>query len=86
MFPPNTGVATLFDNNNRGKLMSLSNKTILITGANRGIGAATARELLKVGVSKIYACARDTRSLPDFGDARVVPPSLRFVTRDEAAL
>src|ERR1700754_2906272 len=52
--------------------MSLSNKVILVSGANRGIGAATVRELLKVGVAKIYACARNVKSLPDFADSRVV--------------
>jgi hypothetical protein len=42
----------------------------------RGIGAATVRELLKVGIGKIYAGARDVKSLPDFADARVVPLQL----------
>jgi NAD(P)-dependent dehydrogenase (short-subunit alcohol dehydrogenase family) len=37
--------------------MSLSNKVILVSGANRGIGAATVRELLKAGVRKVYAGA-----------------------------
>ena len=56
--------------------MSLSNKVILVSGANRGIGAATVRELLKAGVAKVYASARNVNSLPDFGDARVVPLQL----------
>ncbi|WP_322102826.1 SDR family oxidoreductase [Paraburkholderia sp. J41] len=56
--------------------MSLANKTVLITGANRGIGAATVRELLKHGVTRIHAGARVLESLPDFGDARVVPLQL----------
>src|ERR1700754_2149462 len=58
------------------KTMSLSNKVILVSGANRGIGAATVRELLKVGVGKVYAGARDLKSLPDFRDPRVVPLQL----------
>lgn len=53
--------------------MSLSKATVLVSGANRGIGAAIVKELLKSDVSKIYACARDLKALPDFGDARVVP-------------
>jgi NAD(P)-dependent dehydrogenase (short-subunit alcohol dehydrogenase family) len=56
--------------------MSLSNKVILVSGANRGIGAATVRELLKAGVGKVYAGARDVKSLPDFADSRVVPLQL----------
>lgn len=56
--------------------MSLSNKVILVSGANRGIGAATVRELLKADVAKVYAGARDVNALPDFGDARVVPLQL----------
>src|SRR5580693_7942825 len=56
--------------------MSLSNKVILVSGANRGIGAATVRELLKAGVGKVYAGARNVKSLPDFGDSRVVPLQL----------
>lgn len=56
--------------------MSLSNKVILVSGANRGIGAATVRELLKANVAKVYVGARNVNSLPDFGDARVVPLQL----------
>lgn len=56
--------------------MSLSNKTILISGANRGIGAATVRELLKRDIAKIYVGARNIKSLPDFKDSRVVPVTL----------
>jgi NAD(P)-dependent dehydrogenase (short-subunit alcohol dehydrogenase family) len=63
--------------------MSLSDKIVLVSGANRGIGAATVRELLKVGVKKVYAGARDLNSLPDFGDPRVVPLQLD-VTDDDS--
>lgn len=63
--------------------MSLSNKVILVSGANRGIGAATVRELLKADVATIYAGARNLQSLPDFEDARVVPLALD-VTSDES--
>lgn len=61
--------------------MSLSNKTVLVSGANRGIGAALVRELLKAGVAKVYAGARNPKSLPDFGDKRVIPLQLD-VTND----
>ncbi|MCB8881066.1 SDR family oxidoreductase [Acidisoma cellulosilytica] len=65
--------------------MSLSNKVILVSGANRGIGAATVRELLKGDVKKIYAGARTLASLPNFGDPRVLPLQLD-VTSDTSVL
>ena len=34
--------------------MTLSNKIALVTGANRGIGAAIVREMLKAGVAKCF--------------------------------
>ena len=51
--------------------MKLKDRTVLITGANRGIGRATVDALLDAGVQKIYAGARRLDSLPDFGDERV---------------
>lgn len=56
--------------------MSLSNKVLFVSGANRGIGAAIVREALKASVAKVYAAARDPKSVPDFGDSRVVPLQL----------
>jgi NAD(P)-dependent dehydrogenase (short-subunit alcohol dehydrogenase family) len=53
--------------------MTLSDKVVLVTGANRGIGAAIVQEMLKAGVAKIYAAARDPNTLPSFGDPRVAP-------------
>jgi NAD(P)-dependent dehydrogenase (short-subunit alcohol dehydrogenase family) len=56
--------------------MTLSNKVALVTGANRGIGAAIVQEMLKAGIAKIYATARDPKTLPAFGDSRIVPLQL----------
>ncbi|MBV8061867.1 MAG: SDR family oxidoreductase [Alphaproteobacteria bacterium] len=56
---------------------SFDNKTVFVTGANRGIGEALIRALLaNKGVKKIYAAARQTKNLPDFADKRVVPVQL----------
>jgi len=65
-------------------MSNLNGKTVLVTGANRGIGAAVVRELLKAGVAKVYAAARKPSSLPDFGDARVQPLALDIT--DEASV
>lgn len=43
--------------------MKLQNATVLITGANRGIGLAFAREALTRGARKVYAGARDPASV-----------------------
>ncbi|MCD6079192.1 MAG: short-chain dehydrogenase [Ramlibacter sp.] len=39
--------------------MQLSNATVLVTGANRGIGLAFARAALARGARRVYAAARD---------------------------
>jgi Short-chain dehydrogenases of various substrate specificities len=39
--------------------MKIENSVVLVTGANRGIGLAFARELLARGVRKVYAGVRD---------------------------
>ncbi len=52
--------------------MKLENKTIFVTGSNRGIGKAIVDALLKQPVTKIYVAARNIDALPNFNDARVV--------------
>lgn len=61
--------------------MQLKDKVIIVTGANRGIGKALVQAALKHGVKKIYATARKTEELPNFGDARVVPLKLDITDR-----
>src|ERR1700748_1530603 len=63
--------------------MTLSNKVALVTGANRGIGAAIVRELLNAGVAKIYAAARDPKTLPAAGTPRRVSLEMD-ITRDSS--
>lgn len=43
--------------------MKIENAVVLVTGANRGIGLAFARELLARGARKVYAAARDPASV-----------------------
>jgi NAD(P)-dependent dehydrogenase (short-subunit alcohol dehydrogenase family) len=43
--------------------MPLANAVVLITGANRGIGLAFAREALARGARRVYAAARDPASV-----------------------
>ena len=61
--------------------MQLNNRTLLVTGANRGIGLNLVEALLEKGVRKIYATARDINKLPDFGDERVIPLQLDISDR-----
>lgn len=63
--------------------MNLKNRTILITGSNRGIGKALVTEFLKRDVKKVYTAARDINSLPDFADPRVVPLELDIVNNEQ---
>ena len=43
--------------------MKVDNATVLITGANRGLGLAFAREALARGARKVYAGVRDPSKL-----------------------
>lgn len=45
--------------------MKLKDKTVLITGANRGIGRALVEEALKRGAGKVYAGMRVSQDHPD---------------------
>ena len=53
--------------------MKVANKTVLITGANRGIGRALVNEALKRGATKVYA---GTRSALENTGNRVTPLTL----------
>jgi NAD(P)-dependent dehydrogenase (short-subunit alcohol dehydrogenase family) len=59
--------------------MSIADKTVLVTGASRGIGQALADEALRRGARRVYAAARRPAAHPD---ERVTP--LRLDVTDAA--
>jgi NAD(P)-dependent dehydrogenase (short-subunit alcohol dehydrogenase family) len=52
-------------------MTSLAGQTVLVTGANRGMGREYIAQLLDRGVAKVYAAARDPQTV-DAADPRVV--------------
>jgi NAD(P)-dependent dehydrogenase (short-subunit alcohol dehydrogenase family) len=62
--------------------MKLGNAVVLVTGANRGLGLAFAREALARGARKVYAAARDPARIHLPG---VVPLRLDVTRTDEIA-
>ena len=56
--------------------MNIENRTVFISGANRGIGKSLVEELLKNGVKKVYAGTRNISSLPQWNDGMVIPVEL----------
>jgi NAD(P)-dependent dehydrogenase (short-subunit alcohol dehydrogenase family) len=53
-------------------MTSLADQSVLVTGANRGMGREYVAQLLDRGVAKVYAAARDPRNIDDT-DPRVIP-------------
>jgi NAD(P)-dependent dehydrogenase (short-subunit alcohol dehydrogenase family) len=59
-------------------------QTVLVTGANRGMGREFVRQLLDRGVAKVYAAARNPRTIV-VDDPRVVPLQLDVTDADSVA-
>src|ERR1700693_3384623 len=55
------------------KCMNITNKTVMITGANRGIGRALVNEALRRGAKRVYA---GTRRVLEHANQRVTPLAL----------
>lgn len=62
--------------------MHIANAVVLITGANRGIGLAFAREALARGARRVYAAAREPANITLPG---VVPLQLDVTDADQVA-
>ena len=60
--------------------MKIQGSVALVTGANRGLGAAFARALLAAGATKVYAGARDPSTVKELG---VVPVQLDVTRPDQ---
>lgn len=63
--------------------MQIEGSVALVTGANRGIGAAYVDGLLAAGAAKVYAAARDPRTVAT-SDPRVVPLQLDVTDPEQA--
>jgi NAD(P)-dependent dehydrogenase (short-subunit alcohol dehydrogenase family) len=62
--------------------MQIQDSTVLVTGANRGIGKAFADALLDRGATKVYAAVRDVATVTD---PRLVPIQLDVTDPDRVA-
>ena len=67
---------------------AVTGKTVLVTGANRGIGRAFVESLVKHGARKVYACVRDPVSFAELAaiNNKIVEPLRLDVTQNDHIL
>lgn len=65
-------------------MTALTGRTVLVTGANRGLGREFVEQLLGRGVAKVYAAARNPATIAD-EDPRVVAMQLDVTDPDSIA-
>jgi len=61
---------------------SLGGRTVLVTGANGGLGEQFATQAIERGATKVYAAARTPK---DWSEARIVPLALDITSPDAVA-
>ena len=66
--------------------MDLSGTTVLVTGANRGIGRAIAERIAKEPVGEVLLGARDTTKVQPLGNGRAVTVDLSSRESIEASI
>src|ERR1700754_4856032 len=69
-------------------VMQIEGSVALVTGANRGIGRALAQALLERGATKVYAAARDPKTLTALEDrhgSRLIPLRLDVTNAEQIA-
>src|SRR5215471_3367882 len=62
--------------------MNISGSVALVSGANRGLGRAFARELVRRGAAKVYGAARDPAAVTEAG---VLPVALDITDGEQVA-